>query len=130
MAKVQMLARWSELSVKQNNIDREEAELKRIIGNESEDNGINLYKTEIIHEYGPVVFEMKNVHHYNRAKEKGHTTVHFKNGEVLLLKIPFIDFLEIDVQYSGELINDFVPIDYIDPEDEEMDEESDTDLEL
>lgn len=128
MAKVQMLARWSELSVKQNNVDKEEAELKRILGNE-ENEGLNLYKTEIIHEYGPVVFEMDDVKRYNRAKEKGHTTVHFDDGDTLVLKIPYIDFLEIDVQYSGKTINDFIPLDYMDPEDEEIEDE-DTDLEL
>jgi len=123
-----MLARWSELSVKQNNVDKEEAELKRILGNE-ENEGLNLYKTEIIHEYGPVVFEMDDVKRYNRAKEKGHTTVHFDDGDTLVLKIPYIDFLEIDVQYSGKTINDFIPLDYMDPEDEEIEDE-DTDLEL
>ena len=128
MPKVQMLARWSEMSVKQNNVDHEEEELKRLLGNETPEGSV--YRTEIVHEYGPVVFEMDEVHHYNRAKEKGHTTVHFKNGEALVLKIPFIEFLEIDVQYSGKTINDFVPLDYVDPEDEEMDEESDSDLEL
>jgi hypothetical protein len=127
MAKVQMLARWSELSVKQNNIDQGEQELKRLLGNDNEQ---SLYRTEIVHEYGPVVFEMDDVHHYNRAKEKGHTTIHFKNGDSLVLKIPYIEFLEIDVQYSGKTINDFIPIDYIDPEDEEIDEETDSDLEL
>lgn len=128
MAKVQMLARWSELSVKQNNIDKEEAAIKRIIGDE-ESESLNLYKTEIVHEYGPVVFEMDDVKRYNRAKEKGHTTVHFDDGDTLVLKIPYIDFLEIDVQYSGKTINDFIPLDYMDPEDEEIEDE-DTDLEL
>lgn len=128
MAKVQMLARWSELAIKQNNIDQEEAELKRLLGGDQ--NEAPVYKTEIVHEFGPVVFELEDVHHYNRAKEQGLTTVHFRNGDSLVLKIPFMDFMEIDIQYSGKQVNDFIPIDYVDPEDEEMDEETDSDLEL
>jgi hypothetical protein len=127
MARVQMLARWSELSIKANNIDQEEADLKRIMGTDM--NESPLYKTEVVHEYGPVVFEMEDVKRYNRAKEKGHTTVHFDDGDTLVLKIPFLEFLEIDIQYSGKQINDFVPIDYVDPEDEEI-EDNDEDLEL
>jgi hypothetical protein len=127
-AKVQMLARWSELSIKADKIDPSEAELKRLFHGDSPEQ--NTYRTEVIHEYGPIVFEMNDVKRYNRAKEAGHTTVYFKDGDTLVLKIPYIDFMEIDIQYSGKQINDFIPADYIDPEDEEMDENTDLDLEL
>lgn len=125
--KVQMLARWSELAIKSEDVDPNEAELKRILGNDEGEKG--MFRTEVIHEYGPVVFEMEDVKRYNRAKEKGHTTVHFNDGDTLVLKISFLEFLEIDIQYSGKQISDFVPVDYVDPEDEEFDE-NEEDLEL
>lgn len=122
-----MLARWSELSFRKTNNDPAEDELRRIIGNEASDQ--NFIKTDIIHEYGPVTFFLDDVKSYNRSKEKGHTTVKFKDGDTLVLKIPYFEFMEIDIQYSGNQVHDFLPTDYIDPE-EILDDNEDEDLEL
>ena len=126
--KVQMLARWSELSMHPNNIDPEEAEIQRVISGDYPEQ--NMIKAEIKHEYGPVVFYLNKVVRYNRAKEGGHTVVHFKGGDVLILKIPFLDYVELDIEHNGQQILDFTPPDYMDPDEEERDNETDSDLEL
>jgi hypothetical protein len=128
MVKVQMLARWSELAFKRQQTDPNEAELRRIIGGDDEsDNG--MIHTEVVHEYGPVTFFMEDVKSYNRSKEEGHTTVKFKDGDTLVLKIPYYDFMEVDIQTSGNQILDYLPLDYIDPQEEILGED-DEDLEL
>lgn len=128
MIKVQMLARWSELALKRTNHDPDEAELRRIIGgDDAPDN--NIIHTEVIHEYGPVTFYLKDVKSYNRSKEKGHTTVKFKDGDTLVLKIPYFEFMEVDMQHNGDQVLDFLPVDYIDPEEEMLDTDEE-DLEL
>jgi hypothetical protein len=128
MAKVQMLARWSEIAVKRDQTDPGDDELKRLLGSEEPETG--MYRTEIVHEYGPLTFDLEDVKRYNRAKERGHTTVHFNDGDTVVLKIPYWEFLEIDIQYSGKQISDFLPIDYIDPEEEDIEDENNDDLEL
>lgn len=126
--KVQMLARWSELSLKRTNHDPDEAELRRIIsGNDSPDE--NFIRTEVVHEYGPITFGMEDVKSYNRSKEKGHTTVKFKDGDTLVLKIPYLEFMEIDITYNGRQVHDFLPVGYMDSEEEMLDQDEE-DLEL
>ena|ERR1700749_3058852 len=126
--KVQMLARWSELAFKKQAHDSDEAEVRRIIsGDDSMDNGI--IHTELVHEYSPITFYMDDVKSYNRSKEKGHTTVKFKDGDTVVLKIPYFEFMEIDIQCSGNHVVDYLPTDYIDPEEQFLDDEEE-DLEL
>jgi hypothetical protein len=127
--KIQLLARFSELSVKPNNINKEEAELKRIIDGE-EDSGMHFLKTEIIHEYAPMTVDIKRITEFNRSKESGHTTIHFKDGNSWVFKISYFEFLEIYVQYTGEQVLDFLPKDYVDPEEQDIENENEEDLEL
>lgn len=123
-----MLARWSELAFKKQNTDPKEDELRRIIsGDDEASNGI--LHTEVVHEYGPVTFYMDDVKSYNRSKEAGHTTVKFKDGDTLVLKISYYDFMEVDIQSSGNQVLDYLPLDYVDPEEEILGEDED-DLEL
>ena len=127
--KVQMLARWSELSFKKANNDPDEAELRRII---SGDDGMagEMVHTEVVHEYGPITFDITDVKSYNRSKEKGHTTVKFKKGgDTLVLKIAYYEFMEVMIQATGEQVHDYLPLDYIDPE-EEIFNDNEEDLEL
>jgi hypothetical protein len=128
--KVKMLARWSELSPRANQTNREEAELKRIISGEEglEDNIIMM---DIVHEYGPVVFDLHDVKRFNRAKEKDHTTVNFKGGDSLVLQVTFSEFAEVMMEQLGIGILDCTPLDYVDDgfEDEGL-EDNEEDLEL
>lgn len=126
--KVQMLARWSELSFKRTNNDPDEAELRRIISGDDNTAG-EMVHTEVVHEYGPITFDIGDVKSYNRSKEKGHTTVKFKDGDTLVLKIGYFDFMEVMIQATGEQVHDYLPMDYIDPEEEVFDNDEE-DLEL
>jgi hypothetical protein len=130
--KVKMLARWSELSPRAGqNRDREEAELKRIIDGD-EGPAENIIMMDIIHEYGPVVFDLHDVVRFNRAKEKDHTTVNFKGGDSLVLKVTFSDFATVMMEQLGIGILDCTPLDYVDDglEDEDYEEGNEDDLEL
>lgn len=128
--KVKMLARWSELTLRNSQTNREEAELKRIISGEEGPEGA-MMMADVVHQYGPVVFNLKDVKRYNKSKERGHTTVHFKNGDSLILKVSFLDFMELDLEHVGEQILDFTPLDYQDEDFEEDDiPDDEEDLEL
>jgi len=128
---VKMLARWSELAPRNSQANREEAELNRLInGDEGPED--SMIMMDIVHEYGPVVFDLKDIHHFNRAKEKDHVTIHFRKAESsLIVKAGFSDFMELYMEQMGVQIMDCTPLDYEDdiPEDESI-EGDEEDLEL
>jgi hypothetical protein len=122
---IEALVRWTEMALKKE--DKQEAFLRRIVDGDLNPGSL---QPEFYYDFSPMVFDIRDVGRFNRAKDPGYTTIRFRDGDGAVIKIPYLEFVDLYIELTGQSIRDALPSDYVDPEEEARDNETDTDLEI
>lgn len=98
---VEMLARWVEVSMPQE--DEEMDEVERLLSNKEEHD-----PPKFSISYAPVVFDILDVVRWNKSSNEDCTILLFNDGERMVVKYPYNTFKDLYMQMTGKAISSVI----------------------
>jgi hypothetical protein len=94
---IEVLVKWADFKIKDR--DTEEDYLKRVVDGEEPQQ-----QMDIKFDYSPMCFDVDDIGRFNRANDPNFTTIRFKDGELYVIKVPYLKFRDLYTELTGKSI--------------------------
>lgn len=117
---IEVLVRWTELkAVPQQNTNDDY--LKRLTDPNYEPEQEQV-QAQVVYDYSPMVMDLDDVKRFNRSNDPNFTTLRMNDGVSYVIKFPYLDFMQMYIEYTGKTVMSCLPADFENGHDEGTEE--------